>query len=300
MDSERVQEYLEAIHKRQKTETPVSTSSLAKDLGVTLPAVTDMLRRLESEGLIEYQANKGAILTAQGNEIAVSIVRRHRLWERFLTDILGVKWDRVHNEACRLEHATSPETEEKLASLLGNIDTCPHGHPIPDKNGNIKEQEVTPLSQSEPGQSVCIETVAEETPHLLRDIDKLGLKPKTVVTVEKKNSDGSIEVQAAGERRWLKKEVAAQLLVKPISEEGTAAEVEEITIANLATGESGVVKSYTGGRGMMGRCLSMGFTPGSLVKILKNFGSGPVLVKVHDTEVALGRGIAEKIIVTKN
>lgn len=300
MDSERVQEYLEAIHKRQKTEMPVSTSSLAKDLGVTLPAVTDMLRRLESEGLIEYQANKGAILTAQGNEIAVSIVRRHRLWERFLTDILGVKWDRVHNEACRLEHATSPETEEKLASLLGNIDTCPHGHPIPDKNGNIKEQEVTPLSQFEPGQSVCIETVAEETPHLLRDIDKLGLKPKTVVTVEKKNSDGSIEVQAAGERRWLKKEVAAQLLVKPVSAEDKAAEVEEITIANLATGESGVVKSYTGGRGMMGRCLSMGFTPGSLVKILKNFGSGPVLVKVHDTEVAVGRGIAEKIVVTRN
>ncbi len=300
MDSERIQEYLEAIHKRQSTEKPVSTSSLAKDLGVSLPAVTDMLRRLESEGLIEYKANKGAVLTTQGNERAISIVRRHRLWERFLTDILGVNWDRVHGEACRLEHATSTETEKKLASLLGNIDTCPHGYPIPDENGNIKEQEVAPLSQFKPGQSASIETVAEETPQLLRDIDKLGLKPKTVVTVEKKNNDGSIELQVAGERRWLNKKVAAQLLAKPVLAEGKAAEVEEIAIARLATGESGIVKSYTGGRGMLGRCLSMGFTPGSLVKMLKNFGSGPVLVKVHDTEVALGRGIAEKIVVTRN
>jgi len=300
MDSERIEEYLEAIYKRQKTETPVSTSALAKDLGVSLPAVTDMLRRLESEGLIEYVANKGAILTTEGNERAVSVVRHHRLWERFLTDILGVKWDRVHNEACRLEHATSPETERKLASLLGNIDTCPHGYPIPDKNGNIKEQQAVPLSEFEPGQSVRIETVAEETPHLLRDIDKLGLKPKTVVTVEKKNSDGSIELQAAGERRWLKKEIAALLLAQPVSAEAKTTEVEEIAITKLTSGEAGTVKSYTGGRGMLGRCLSMGFTPGSLVKMLKNFGSGPVLVKVHDTEVALGRGIAEKIVVTRN
>ncbi len=300
MDSERIEEYLEAIYKRQKTETPVSTSALAKDLAVSLPAVSDMLRRLESEGLIEYAANKGAVLTTQGNERAVSVVRRHRLWERFLTDILGVKWDRVHHEACRLEHATSPETERKLASLLGNIDTCPHGYPIPDKNGNIKEQEVVPLSEFEPGQSARILTIAEEAPKLLRDIDKLGLKPETVVTVEKKDSDGSLELEVGGERRWLKRELATLLLAKPVSADGKATAVEEIAIAKLATGESGIVKSYASGRAMLGRCLSMGFTPGSLVKMLKNFGSGPVLVKVHDTEVALGRGIADKIVVTRN
>ncbi|MFH0769441.1 MAG: metal-dependent transcriptional regulator [Chloroflexota bacterium] len=300
MDSERVEEYLEAIYKIQKIETPVSTSALAKDLGVSLPAVTDMLRRLESEGFIEYKPNKGSMLTSTGNERAISIVRRHRLWERFLTDILGVKWDKVHREACRLEHATSPETEKKLASLLGNVDTCPHGYPIPDKKGNIKTQELLPLSEFAPGQSACIEIVAKETPHLLRDIDKLGLKPKTLVTVEKKNSDGSIELKLDGQRRWLKRETAALLLAKPISPEAKTSEVEEILIAKLPTGESGIVKSYSGGRGMLGRCLSMGFTPGSLVKMLRNFGSGPVLVKVHDTEVALGRGIAEKIVLTRS
>jgi DtxR family Mn-dependent transcriptional regulator len=300
MESERVEEYLEAIYKRQKAETPVSTSTLAKDLRVSLPAVTDMLRRLESEGLVEYRANKGAILTPRGNERAVSVVRRHRLWERFLTDILGVKWDRVHREACRLEHATSPETEKKLASLLGNVDTCPHGYPIPDKNGNIKDQEVMPLSEFEPGQMVCILTIAEEAPTLLRNIDRLGLRPGTVVTVESKDSNGSLELEVGGERLRLEKETAALLLAKPVSAEEKTAAVEEISISKLASGESGVVKSYAGGRGMLGRCLSMGFTPGSLVKMLKNFGSGPVLVRVHDTEVALGRGIAERIVVTRN
>jgi DtxR family Mn-dependent transcriptional regulator len=299
MDSERTEEYLEALYKRQKTETPVSTSALAKDLAVSLPAVTDMLRRLESEGLIEYVANKGAVLTTQGNEKAVSVVRRHRLWERFLTDILGVKWDRVHHEACRLEHATSPETERKLASLLGNIDTCPHGQPIPDKNGNIKEQEVVPISKFEPGQSACIVAIAEESPKLLRDIARLGLKPETVVTVKKKDGDGSIELETGGQRQWLKREMAAFLFAKPVSIEAKIPEVEEIAIAKLGTGESGIVKSYASGRAMLGRCLSMGFTPGSLVKMLKNFGSGPVLVKVHDTEVVLGRGIADKIVVTR-
>ncbi len=300
MQSERVEEYLEAIYKRQKTETPVSTSALARDLKVSLPAVTDMLRRLENEGMIKYAVNKGAVLTIQGNERAISVVRRHRLWERFLTDILGVKWDRVHREACRLEHATSPETEKKLASLLGSIDTCPHGYPIPDKKGNIKEQAVMPLSEFAPGQRACITTVAEETPQLLRDIDRLGLKPNTVVTVKKKDNDGSIELEAAGERRWLKKEMAALLLARPASVEVKTADAKEVPITKLATGESAIVKSYMGGRGMLGRCLSMGFTPGSMVKMLKNFGSGPVLVRVHDTEVALGRGIAEKIVVARN
>jgi len=300
MESERVEEYLEAIYKRQKTEMPVSTSMLAKDLKVSLPAVTDMLRRLQNERLVEYNAHQGAVLTPKGNERAVAVVRRHRLWERFLTDILGVKWDRVHREACRLEHATSPETERKLASLLGDIDTCPHGQPIPDENGNIKDQEIMPLSQFEPGQSACILTVAEESPKLLRNIDSLGLRPGTVVTIEKKDSDGSLELESGGERRWLKKEGAALLLAKAVTAEAKTTEVEEITIAKLATGESGIVKSYTGGRGMLGRCLSMGFTPGSPVKMLENFGSGPVLVKVHDTEVALGRGIAEKIVITRD
>lgn len=299
MDSERVEEYLEAIYKRQKTEMPVSTSSLAKDLNVSLPAVTDMLHRLQSEGFVEYTANKGSSLTELGNQKAITVVRRHRLWERFLTDILGVRWDKVHQEACRLEHATSPETEEKLASLLGNTDTCPHGHPIPDKKGRTRAQGGVPLSEYEEGQIVSIEVVAEEIPRLLREIERLGLKPKTVVTVKKKNSDGSVELQVGEKQQHIKKEIAEVLLAESVSGKAKSARDKEIPLIKLLNGEMAIIKQYVGGRSMLGRCLSMGFTPGSLVKMIKNFGTGPVLVKVHDTEVALGRRLADKIMVAK-
>ena len=300
MESERIEEYLEAIYKKQGTEMPVSTSTLAEELKVSLPAVTDMLQKLEKKGLIEYRANKGASLTEQGKRVAVLTVRRHRLWERFLTDILGLRWDKVHDEACRLEHATSPDTEKGLASILGDVETCPHGHYIPDKEGNIKEEQATPLSEFEPGQKAYILAIAKEEPKLLRESEKLGLKPKTVVSVEAKNIDGKLELKLDGERLLLKKNLAAALLARSLRPEDETTDMEELALSKLASGESGIIKSFAGGRGMLGRCLSMGFTPRSLVKMLENFGSGPVLVKIHDTEVALGQGVAEKIIVTRN
>jgi DtxR family Mn-dependent transcriptional regulator len=300
MESERTEEYLEAIYKKQRSERPVSTSTLAEELKVSLPAVTDMLQKLEKKGLIEYRANKGALLTEQGKRVAVLIVRRHRLWERFLTDILGLRWDKVHDEACRLEHVTSPDTEKGLVSILGDVDTCPHGHYIPDKEGNIKEEQATPLSEFEPGQKAYILAIAKEEPKLLREIERLGLKPKTVVSVEAKNVDGSLELKNDGERLLLKKNLATNLLARPLGSEDETVLPEEIALSELASGESGVIESFAGGRGMLGRCLSMGFTPRSLVKMLENFGSGPVLVKIHDTEVALGRGLAQKITVTRS
>ncbi len=300
MESERTEEYLEAIYKKQETEMPVSTSTLAKELKVSLPAVTDMLQKLEKKGLIEYKANKGASLTEQGKRVAVLTVRRHRLWERFLTDILGLKWDKVHDEACRLEHVTSPDTEKGLISVLGDVETCPHGHYIPDKEGNIKEELATPLSEFEPGQKAYILAIAKEEPKLLREVEKLGLKPKTVVSVETKNIDGTLELKKDGERLLLKKNLAIILMARPLSSEDEAVSPEEIALSKLTSGESGIIKSFAGGRGMLGRCLSMGFTPGSLVKMLENFGSGPVLVRIHDTEVALGRGLVQKMTVTRN
>ena len=123
MKSERTEEYLEAIYKQQSKRAPVSTSSLASDLGVSLPAVTDMLRTLESKGLVDYKTSKGAILTRSGEEGAIAVIRRHRLWERFLTDVLGMKWDKVHNEACAMEHSLSDEAERALCGTLAPPDS---------------------------------------------------------------------------------------------------------------------------------------------------------------------------------
>jgi len=298
MRSERVEEYLEAISKRQKTEMPVSTSSLAGDLGVSLPAVTDMIRRLEGEKLINYEPNRGVSLTAKGSRAALTTIRRHRLWERFLTDILGLRWDKVHDAACRLEHAVTPDLENGLASLLNYADTCPHGNPIPDKDGHVKEQDARPLSEFEAGQRARISAVAKEEGRFLRKIEKLGLKPNSVVNVLRKDDDGTLELKLDGQQLRLDKATADYLMATSVSPSNEAPE-EEIPMSMLRTGEVGVLKSYFGGRGMLGRCLSLGFTPGSTVKMVENFGSGPVLAKVHDADVALGRGMASKIMVTR-
>src|SRR5208283_5701325 len=178
MDTERTEEYLEAIYKEQSTRESASTSFLARDLGVSQPAVTDMLKNLESKGLIVYKSSQGATLTDIGVERALGVIRQHRLWERFLTDILGMKWDKVHEVACKLEHLDVPEVEERLAVILGDTDTCPHGHSIPDKEGNIKEEKALPLTSFQALQRVNILAIDEGDSVLLRDVEKKGLKPQ--------------------------------------------------------------------------------------------------------------------------
>lgn len=299
MRSERVEEYLEAIFRRQKTEMLVSTSTLAADLGVSLPAVTDMIQRLKTDGLIQYEPNKGVSLTAEGSRTALSTIRRHRLWERFLTDILGLKWDKVHDEACRLEHATSPETEKRLASLLGDADTCPHGHPIPDENGNIKDQNVRALSEFEAGKKVLISAVENEDGRLLRKIAKWGLKPKAIVKIEKKNDDGSLELTREGQTLRLDK-LTADYLMATTFLGGKDTIAEEIPISRLLNGESGIFKTYTGEKAMLGRLISLGFTPDTSVRMIENFKSGPILVKIHNVAVALDREMATQITVTRS
>ena len=300
MDSERTEEYLEAIYKEQTKGDSASTSFLARDLGVSQPAVTDMLKNLENKGLIDYKSSKGATLTDIGVERALGVIRRHRLWERFLTDVLGMKWDKVHEVACKLEHLDVPEVEERLAVILGDTNTCPHGHSIPDKQGNIKQEKAVPLSRFHALQRVNIVAIEEGDSRLLGAIERKGLKPQVVVTILKKNEDGSLELEAGKKKLRIKADLATVLLAEPATIRQPGAVKEETTLSKLIAGHSGILKEYTGERNLLGRCLSLGFTPGSVVKMLENFHSGPVLVRVHDTEIALGRDLADHITVTPN
>jgi len=299
MESERIEEYLEAIYKRRDRESPVSTSSLAADLGVSQPAVTDMLRTLENRGLIDYKSRMGASLTRSGEERALAVVRRHRLWERFLTDVLGMKWDKVHKEACRLEHATSPDIEKGLSTILGNVDTCPHGHAIPDEKGNIKQVKNTPLSAFRAPAKVRIFSIDYEDPKLLRAVEKLGLLPGAIISVTKKNRDGSLDIGFQNTKLTLDNVTASFLTAEQVPVISLATDECEISLGELQSGESAVIKNFGGGRGSLGRCLSLGFTPGSIIKMVENYRRGPVLVRVHDTEVAIGRQLAEKISVVR-
>ncbi|MCE8427042.1 MAG: metal-dependent transcriptional regulator [Candidatus Methanoperedens sp.] len=213
-DTPRIEEYLESIYKLQQEKHPVSTSRLAEHLKLSPPSVSEMIRKLAGKDLISH-SEKGICLTEHGKTIAKKVIRRHRLSERLLTDILGFKWDEVHEEACRLEHAISPEMEERISESLGNPKTCPHGHPIPDKDGVLITEKVRPLSELKAAQKGIIVSVFEEDPKMLQYLATLGLMPDVCVRVEEVAPfGGPLIVCVSGSRYALGREVASKIKVK--------------------------------------------------------------------------------------
>jgi DtxR family Mn-dependent transcriptional regulator len=215
--TESIQEYLEAIYKLQQREHPVRTSKLAAALGVAHASATEMTKRLAANGYVNRAEGVGVCLTAMGREEALKTVRRHRLVERFLTDVLGLPWDRVHEEACRFEHVVSDEVEDGLEKLLGNPDTCPHGYPIPSREGTVESyEEAVPLDEVAAGTKAKVLAVEEEDPKMLAYLASLGLLPKVTLKVaEVAPFGGPILVEAAGARYALGREVASKVLVLP-------------------------------------------------------------------------------------
>ena len=213
-DTSRTEEYLESIYKLQQEQHPVSTSRLAEHLKLSAPSVSEMVKKLGVKGFV-FHSEKGVCLTEDGKSLAKTVIRRHRLSERLLTDILGYKWDEVHDEACRLEHAISPEMEDRIAQSLGNPKTCPHGHPIPDKEGNLVKEKVKPLSELKAREKGIIVNVFEEDPKMLQYLATLGLIPDVSVKVEEVAPfGGPLIVCVGGSRYALGREVASKIKVK--------------------------------------------------------------------------------------
>jgi DtxR family transcriptional regulator, Mn-dependent transcriptional regulator len=180
-----VQEYLEALFKLTGGDEDrlVSTNELAAQMSVSAPSASEMLRRLEHLGLVTYFPYQGASLTERGADEGARIVRYHRLWERLLVDVLGMGWDEVHDEACRLEHATSHRLAERLSLFLNHPKTCPHGHAVPADGGpelsvagEAAGQQPLPLMDAPEGFSGRVASVAEE-PALLKYCASVGLVP---------------------------------------------------------------------------------------------------------------------------
>ncbi len=214
--TQNVEEYLEAIFKLQLGADPVTVSRLAAELGVAAPSVSEMIGRLRTAGLVEEPGEGHAItLTEVGRTEGASLVRRHRLSERFLVDYLGMPWDVVHEEACKFEHVLSPEVEARLAEQLGNPLTCPHGHAIPAEDGSLVPDPLRPLSGLEPGDQAVIGCIAEEEAELLRYLASLGLLPDTPVTVESiAPFNGPLLVRVGGSQYALGREVTDKILVR--------------------------------------------------------------------------------------
>ena len=214
--TQNAEEYLEAIFKLQLGSDPVTVTRLAGELGVAPPSVSEMVARLRAAGLVREPGEDRAIaLTEEGAAEGASLVRRHRLSERFLVDYLDMPWDAVHEEACKLEHVLSPEVEARLAEQLGNPLTCPHGHAIPGEDGSLPEQELRPLTALEPGEDAVIGCIAEEKSDLLRYLSSLGLLPDTPVAVESVAPfNGPLLVRVGGSQYALGREVTDKIMVR--------------------------------------------------------------------------------------
>lgn len=216
MATQSVEEYLEAIYRLEEEATPVATSRLAERLGISPASVSEMVKKLAQRGLVTYQPYKGATLTPEGRKKALSLVRRHRLWERFLTDILGMDWHLVHEEACRLEHAASDEVVERVAKVLDRSETCPHGRPVPSQTGETAAEVVRPLTELEPGKEALVQYVADEGEDFLRYLGELGLVPEAVVVLEEKAPfEGPITIQVEGRPKVVGRKVASLVMVRP-------------------------------------------------------------------------------------
>lgn len=213
-----VEEYLEAIYKLQQQEHPVKVSQLAGAVGVAPASATEMTKKLAEEGFVNRTKGVGVCLTAKGRELAVKTVRKHRLVERFLTDVLGMPWDRVHEEACLFEHVVSEDVEAGLEKLLGEPETCPHGYPIPDRDGQVEEQATSePLSGAEAGQMVRVAAVQEDDTAMLSYLASLGLLPGVEVKVaEVAPFGGPHLIEVGGARYALGREVASKVMVVAI------------------------------------------------------------------------------------
>jgi len=214
--SSTIEEYLEAIYKLQERDGAAKTTELAKQLKVALGTITNTIESMEKQSLVVHQPYKGVKLTAKGRKIALDVVRRHRLSERLLVDILRVEWGKAHDAACKLEHVfADKELSRPLEKALGHPKTCPHGNPIPSESGKMVEEQSEALVALNAGEKGTIVKVTDEREEILNYLGKLGLVPSALVEVEDKAPfNGPIMVKVGGANYALGQNVASMIWVK--------------------------------------------------------------------------------------
>ena len=189
------QEYLEIMFWIEEAGLPMTGANIARAMQLSPPTVHEMVGRLVADGYVERNPDKSLAFTESGREHASYIVRRHRMIERFLTDVLGIPWDEVHEEAERIEHAMSPVLEEKMRLAIGDATTCPHGHPIIE---GVREQGSL-LADVEIGASVVVLRFENEAEELLHYLRHAGLEPGVEGKVESSDEDKVIVASDDGQ-----------------------------------------------------------------------------------------------------
>lgn len=208
--------YLKAIFKLfERFEKPVSTNSIATEMNTSAASVSDMLKKLNDKNLINYIKYKGVTLTESGNQIATTLIRRHRLWEVFLVEKLDFSWDEIHEIAEELEHINSPKLTNRLDAFLGFPKFDPHGDSIPDKDGNFTIRKQVLLSDAVAKKGVIV-GVNEHSTAFLQQLDRLKLVLGTSVEItEKFEYDGSIQIKINDEtQQTISDKMAQNIYIK--------------------------------------------------------------------------------------
>ena len=198
------QDYLKALYQLHGDQRPVPTRDLAQRLGISSPSVSEMVTRLSAQGLVEHDRYRGQQLTREGRKVALELVRHHRLLEMFLVQVLGYRWDEVHDEAERLEHVISERMEQRIFELLGRPELDPHGHAIPTLTGKVKSVSERTLSDCHAGERVVVQGVSDDDAGRLRELERRGLLPGTrLEVVAASEYEGPIEVRIKGKRVYV-------------------------------------------------------------------------------------------------
>lgn len=206
--------YLKAIYGLAKINgNIVSASSLAKELNVTNAAVTEMANRLSKQGLIDYKKYKGIKILSKGKKIAVGVLRKHRLWELFLIDTLGLNWSEVHDEAEKLEHSTTDFLIDKIDEYLNYPKSDPHGSPIPDRDGIYRtEVDYISMTNCKIGNKYIVVKVNDKNPQLTEYLSKINISlNKEIKISEKLEFDGSIIIEVDGEQHSFSEKLVSNI-----------------------------------------------------------------------------------------
>lgn len=215
------EDYLKQVFQLQQQQPPgggsVPMGALAEAMRVAPASVTGMVKSLVDAGLVEYEPYIGVRLTGEGERVALDVIRRHRLIELFLVETLHLDWSKVHEEAEALEHAVSDALLERIDEFLGSPRVDPHGDPIPGPDGRIRKTKLQPLSKFAAGRRLRIVRVVDQDPAFLQFIERIGLKPGAVLTVDQSDPQAQVVVVKPDDASAATLAVAAatKLLVEP-------------------------------------------------------------------------------------
>jgi len=211
--SQEAEEYIEIIYKLQKRNSVAKTKDLAESLHVVPGSITNTIEHLESHGLVRHEPYRGVKLTKEGERLALIIIRRHRLAERFLTDILKADWSTVHADACKLEHAMSKNVTDLLEEKLEHPKFCPHGNPIPTEAGLIEDLPTVALTEANSNESYIVDRIINEENVNLEMLEEKEIKPQASIQILKQD-EKHFAVRVNGKRQELSRVAADCVLLR--------------------------------------------------------------------------------------